>query len=152
MNYQVWDITRDWKHFANDIVQLEQVFGPDAWDKDRLLEHLPKAKRIIGILDDDKKLVGYVATETSWLKWRAEYIWILVVDPSVQGKGLGSMLIEEVKWYARGKELTLHVRRDNAPAIALYKKRGFYEADSQPYRYADRTDGIMFKIDRKPLF
>lgn len=152
MNYTIRDISDEWSFHTPRILELEQVFGPDAWNEVRLLQQLNwYTKSIFGAFDSNNNLVGYVATERTG--WRHDYIWILVVDPITQGNGIGSKLIQSVKDEVKGKrDISLHVRKDNHAAIALYKKLGFYESATQPYRYNDGTDGIMFKIDRKPFF
>jgi ribosomal protein S18 acetylase RimI-like enzyme len=52
----------------------------------------------------------------------------LWVAPSARGHGVADALIEDIAAWAaslRSPALWLSVREDNAPAIALYRRRGF---------------------------
>lgn len=47
----------------------------------------------------------------------------LAVDPTVLRKGIGQSLLRRV--LEEGRETVLTVKKDNAPALALYQKNGF---------------------------
>lgn len=56
--------------------------------------------------------------------------WLLSmwVDPAARGKGAGERLVDAVVGWARGaglKRILLDVGDENAPAIALYARKGF---------------------------
>jgi len=76
------------------------------------------------VLEADGALVG-----TAWLTvdGRRTYLHHLGVRPSHQRRGLGWRLLEATLAAAReiGLQLKLEVHRDNAAAIALYRRAGF---------------------------
>ena len=56
-------------------------------------------------------------------------LWRLFVSPEYQGKGVATRLISQALSYARAKQhdvVWLGTSADNARAIALYRKSGFY--------------------------
>lgn len=66
----------------------------------------------------------------------------IVADPRVRGSGLGRAAVAAAVRAAiaegpRGRPITLHVRADNAPALAAYAAAGFVEAE--PWRLAVRS-------------
>jgi putative acetyltransferase len=68
----------------------------------------------------------------------------LFVNPDLQGKGVGSELIEFVKLL--NKELSLCVYKSNTKSIAFYKKHGFQEVCKQVDEYTNNPE-IMMKIN-----
>ncbi len=60
-------------------------------------------------------------------------IWHMMIDESRQGQGYGSLAMDQVVAYIRGKpfgdsgRMSLTCRRDNARALRLYKGKGFRE-------------------------
>lgn len=80
---------------------------------------------------------------------------LIIVDPSIRGKGLGYAMLSMALEYAfalRGaKRVTLNVFSDNAPAIRCYERLGFartkaFKADiagekAQLYQYEKRPFG-----------
>ena len=55
------------------------------------------------------------------------YLAKLAVAPGLHGRGIGGRLLAHFVDAARAAQRTpcLHVRRDNAPALALYRRHGF---------------------------
>jgi mycothiol synthase len=90
------------------------------------------------VLRDDGRMIGYC-----WLKIegdRGEF-YVVGVHPDYQGRKLGSLLFEA--GLSRLRELGirsshLYVEGDNAPALALYRSRGFAQ-DSIDIQYASLT-------------
>jgi mycothiol synthase len=89
------------------------------------------------VLRDDGAMIGYC-----WLKvegGRGEF-YVVGVHPSRQGERLGSLLFEAGldRMRERGIRLAhLYVEGDNAPALRLYRSRGF-ERDTIDIQYASR--------------
>lgn len=63
----------------------------------------------------------------------------LIVDPALRGRGYGkrlcALLLAEAAAHSAVREIYLRVRRDNLPALAVYRSLGFraLEAESHPH-------------------
>lgn len=134
-----------------DLVLLETAGFPiDSFTRRQLLYLITKAQGICLVEEDGGRILGMLV-----LLWRRNSgsgsIYSVVVDPKVQGKGIGKRLMHEAEVIARQKglkRLTLQVRLDNAVAIGLYKKLGYTEGGYLPQYYSDGQTAIHF---RKPL-
>ena len=90
------------------------------------------------ILRQDGRMIGYC-----WLKIegdRGEF-YVVGVHPDHQGKKLGSLLFDAGLARLRDLDIRsshLYVEGDNAPALALYRSRGFAQ-DSIDIQYASLT-------------
>jgi len=83
------------------------------------------------------------------LAGEAELVRIMVA-PAARRTGLGGRLLDAflAQTAARGAETTwLEVRVDNAPAIALYRGRGFTQRGQRRHYYADGTDALVMGHD-----
>ncbi|EON75381.1 hypothetical protein ADIS_4085 [Lunatimonas lonarensis] len=103
---------------------LHMMYGQEA-----LAAVLNGKNQLVLIAEDEKRSpVGFSAIEFSYKELDATKIHKLYLLPSVQGKGIGKLLIKEISGYAsdRGdKSLTLNVNKYNQNAIAFYQKLGF---------------------------
>jgi ribosomal protein S18 acetylase RimI-like enzyme len=85
--------------------------------------------QLVLIAEDEKHApVGFSAIEFSYKELASTKIHKLYLIPSVQGKGIGKLLIKEISGYASDRgdtSLTLNVNKFNENAIAFYQKNGF---------------------------
>lgn len=87
-------------------------------------EHIVIPDQNVEVCEVDGTVIGFCAVSDPWLQH-------LYLDPSSQGKGIGSTLLASAK---KGrKELNLWVFQQNVEAQAFYSKHGFIEVT--------RTDG-----------
>jgi ribosomal-protein-alanine N-acetyltransferase len=66
------------------------------------------------------------------------HILNLCVEPAFRSHGYGERLLDEILFRARTssvREIFLEVRPSNASALALYKKKGFYQVANRPAYY-----------------
>lgn len=66
------------------------------------------------------------------------HILNLCVKPEFRSHGYGEQLLDEMLFRARTssvREIFLEVRPSNANALALYKKKGFYQVANRPAYY-----------------
>lgn len=66
------------------------------------------------------------------------HILNLCVDPDYRSHGYGERMLDELLYRARSasvREIFLEVRPSNEAAIALYRKRGFYQVAARPAYY-----------------
>ena len=89
--------------------------------------------------DDDDRIVG-VATlvifpiRTAWRAWIED----VIVDESLNGRGIGSALTEAMLDHARDagcKTVDLTSRPKREAANHMYRKLGFVERDTNVYRF-----------------
>jgi len=77
-------------------------------------------------------------------------LYSMAVSPDCRGQGLGRVLMDDVLAACRREgiaRLTLEVRADNAPAVALYRKYGFRTAHELPDYYGPRQPGLKMVAD-----
>ena len=66
------------------------------------------------------------------------HILNLCVDPEFRSLGYGERLLDEILFRARSasvREIFLEVRPSNEMALALYRKKGFYQVANRPAYY-----------------
>ncbi|WP_223479156.1 ribosomal protein S18-alanine N-acetyltransferase [Oricola indica] len=109
---------------------------------------------------------GFVARELTWGKSKVlgfvlargaageAEILTITVAPDWQGHGLGRKLMDAVLRKAHGERIEsvfLEVDETNAPAIALYRKLGFFQVGGRPDYYRDkagrRTAALVMRRD-----
>ncbi len=84
---------------------------------------------------------------------RAARIYSIAVDACFSRRGVGLVLLQACEKYARLRgraALTLEVRYDNAPAIALYEKWGFRQFGEHKDYYADGATALRYRKDLVP--
>jgi len=66
------------------------------------------------------------------------HILNLCIDPAVRSHGYGERMLDDILFRARTssvREIFLEVRPSNENALALYKKKGFYQVANRPAYY-----------------
>jgi ribosomal protein S18 acetylase RimI-like enzyme len=95
----------------------------------------------------DNKIVGYALVSLR-KGARAARIYSLAVDARFARRGVGLALLQACERYARvnGRAaLSLEVRYDNAPAIALYEKSEFRHFGEHADYYADGATALRYE-------
>lgn len=103
----------------------------------------------LGAFTPEEVLVGYAcwgptpATDRTW-----DLYWI-AVDTSLQGAGIGTILLEEVERRLVGQHARMLIaetssRSDYAPTRGFYERHGYREAARVRDFYAPGDDRIMF--------
>ena len=95
----------------------------------------------------DGELAGYALLSLR-KSARAVRIYSIAVDARFARRGVGLALLQACEKYARlhgRSELTLEVRYDNAPAIALYEKWGFRQFGEHEDYYADGAMALRYR-------
>jgi len=93
----------------------------------------------------DGKLVGFL--EVSKALNEAE-VYIIVIDPLYQGKGLGTLFLSKVLQELKETgvdKVFLEVSTKNNRAINLYTKLGFMEIFRRKSYYKDGSDAIIME-------
>lgn len=130
------------------------LFGADAWSAEQFWSELagvPASRWYVVAAEAGpagEEVVGYAG-----LAYAADVgdVQTMAVRPDRQGRGLGGLLIDALLAEAARRgcaEVFLEVRRDNAPARALYDRRGFTQVAVRSRYYGDGTDALVL---RRPI-
>jgi ribosomal-protein-alanine N-acetyltransferase len=106
-----------------------QLFeGDDPWPASAFVSELSGRHNHYVAARTADKLVGYAGIARLGLVRPYEYeIHTIGVDPALQGRGIGRLLLDALLHHAGSGAVYLEVRTDNAAAIALYRSAGFVE-------------------------
>lgn len=89
-------------------------------------------------LYEGNELIGLsLGSIIHWCTGTEYYIFEYCIKKEIQSRGVGSMFLELVEGYARGKQIThifLQTER-TVPAYAFYKKNGFTELEDHVSLY-----------------
>ena len=87
------------------------------------------------VLERDGEVAGYGILSVAAGE---AHVLNLCVDPNYRSHGYGEQLLDDLLLRARStsvREIFLEVRPTNANALALYKKKGFYQVAKRPEYY-----------------
>lgn len=135
-----YDLTYD---FCESVFNIERDNILEAWSMDniRTLVGDEKARARVGVCD------GKVVCYYSYYRIVDEgFVNNLAVDKSCHGKGVGSLLMQDMINKAKEDKLsalTLEVEDGNDAAIGLYKKYGFEEEGRRYCFYKNKRDAII---------
>jgi ribosomal protein S18 acetylase RimI-like enzyme len=129
----------------NNLRKLEQIcFPKDAWPLLDLIAVLtfPGVVRLKAI--ENGIMVGFIAGDprpSQHLGWIAT----VGVLPEYRRQGVGRALIEECEKSMKMQHVRLNVRVNNAEAIALYEKMGYYRIDVWNNYYNDGGSALVME-------
>jgi len=121
--YKIWPDT--YREFLSDH-QIDYMLDK-MYNKGELLSQLQKGY-IFLIAEDENQEIGFAGYSVSDSENHIYKLHKLYILPSVQGKGIGKLLINEVADHAKragAQFLQLNVNRNNK-AKEFYEKAGFY--------------------------
>jgi len=124
-------------------------FDSDRFDLNHLRYLILKAKSTILVAEIDGEIVG--SAIMIWRdKARSGRLYSIVIDPSIQKRGIGGKLMEacESETFRHGRDsVTLEVRADNKNAISFYQKLGYKTQRTLTGYYSDGVSGLKMKKD-----
>jgi ribosomal-protein-alanine N-acetyltransferase len=130
------------------ILALEHaVFSTDRLSRRSLRAFILAPQRPLLVAIADRALAGYALVALRKRSTTAR-LYSIAVDPRSGRTGVGSALVGACERYAAAHGcdlLRLEVRWDNAPAIALYKRRGFRQFGQHEAYYADGARALRFE-------
>jgi [ribosomal protein S18]-alanine N-acetyltransferase len=130
------------------ITKLECDSFPDDRVSRRSLRYFLKAPhRPVIAATVDNELAGYALVSLR-KGARAARIYSIAVDERFARRGVGLVLLQACEKYARmhGRDaITLEVRYDNKPAIALYEKSDFHQFGEHAEYYTDGATALRYK-------
>lgn len=138
-----------------EIHEIEVASFPDPWSEDSLrtfahdetIRMLIVARENLSGDAETGEIVGYFALQ--YVLDEAE-IAIIAVKSKYRRQGLGRRMLDEVRCFCQGKNITtihLEVRSENEAAIHLYRAYGFEEVGRRRNYYeAPKDDAILFRL------
>lgn len=129
------------------LVQLEErCFDTDRMSKRSFRTQIQSENNLFLVAELDGKLVGYILIFMRQGVSMAR-LYSICVDPAAHGRGIGNRLLdagEQLAAKAGRIFMRLEVRKDNEPAIALYKRRGYRQFGVYTDYYEDHADALRF--------
>lgn len=156
LNFATPDTTQT-SGYMSDIVRIERELFDDAWDGLSVGQVLGQVLGQFGAgvlvaCDDDDECMGYLMYQ---IVFEVAEILRIATDMDFQKQGVGKGLLDEFDKLCREKgaeRILLEVRADNAPAIRLYERQGFYQIDVRKGYYKDEwgaVDALILQRDLK---
>jgi GNAT superfamily N-acetyltransferase len=123
-------IRRIWYPTYENILTEEQsnYMLDEMYSSDILLAQMQQQEQIFLLVYEDEHPVGFAAFEYNYNAGTVCKLHKIYLLPTMQGKGVGKLLLQEVAMYAATsgqKTLLLNVNRFNN-AINFYKRQGFH--------------------------
>jgi ribosomal-protein-alanine N-acetyltransferase len=129
------------------ILETEQAsFGPDAWDRDLLLEYFRMCPDLFLVARRARRIRGYIITCTGA---RNTELVSIAVDPSERLRGLGRAMLDRTLAQLRSRRVKtwwLMVETGNQPAIRFYENYGFVRTRRSKGYYGAGRDGWRMKL------
>lgn len=135
-----------------DVLALEKVLFSDPWPEAMFRSDIEEGEAAYTVVGSDGEAV--VCYGIAWFVRGEFHIANMAVRPSLQGRGLGGRLLDEMLGEAgrRGCRIaTLEVRMSNEKAIRLYRSRAFREVAIRASYYVDNgEDALVMLRDLAP--
>ena len=135
------------------IHSIESDLYPTPWTFNffRIIFHMNQDLFIAAI--DDDELIGYAVGEIARMgkvnnPRKAGHIMNVAVKSQYQGKGVGTMLLDEIesRFISNGADIAyLEVRESNEKAQQVYRHRGYEYVRTAEHYYGDEDGIIMTK-------
>ena len=131
-----------------EVMEIERLAFPNPWSRGLFLHELKLSFSRLHLArsaNGARRLLGYVCW---WVVGDEVHILNLAVHPDVRQRGTGRTLVQRVLDDAavhRAVSVSLEVRRDNAPAAALYRSMGFAEVGVRSNYYGQGEDAIIME-------
>lgn len=130
------------------LLELEQqCFAGDRLSRRSFKRFLKPGPHQLAVMVDNDVILAY-----SLLLFRSgtslARLYSIALSPQCRGRGLASLLLDDAHNRARQANcvfLRLEVREDNAPAIALYRKKGYACFDTVDDYYEDGGKALRFE-------
>ena len=128
------------------VMAIEQASFDSVWSRSSWAEEIvPADHRLTLVAGDDE-----VAAVATFHGFDVADLDRIMVTPTARGRGLaGELLSRGLDWAtSRGcRTMMLEVRRDNDPAICLYRRFGFETISQRPNYYGGGVDALIMSVD-----
>lgn len=130
------------------VAELEAHAFGSPWEAATFRRLLGRSGAELLVVEVSGELVGYAVL---WCILDQGELANIAVDPAWQRRGLGSRLLERVLERAREREVSdlfLEVRKSNAVARELYRRRGFLQIGTRRNYYeSPREDACVLRLE-----
>lgn len=123
------------------IVELDRIFGADAWSAEQVTDDL--RLRDVVVAERDGRVVGYAIVSVAG---DVADLLRIAVDPEQRRTGTASDLLADVERRASGAgadRVIVEVAATNAGAQAFYAARGYAEIARRRAYYSDGDDALV---------
>jgi ribosomal protein S18 acetylase RimI-like enzyme len=130
----------------------ERCFDEDRISKRQFRHLLTRGNATVLVSERGGRIVGDAVVLFSRATSVAR-LYSLAVDPAQRGQGLARELVEaaeQAAWENHRAYMRLEVRKDNAPAIALYRKLGYRRFGELEDYYPDHADAWRYEKALSP--
>ncbi len=138
------------------------LLGGQRTDAETLGQQLRAAGATVLVAEDAGRLVGCVLVEPVPAGEPEAYLGMLTVDPRIQARGVGTVLVRAAEAFARdassARAMRMTVIAQRSELIAWYERRGYARTgETQAFPYGDarfglpKRDDLHFVVLRKAL-
>lgn len=128
--------------------EIERHSFKNPWPAQVFLEELSRDWARVDVARERGRVVGFV---DYWLVHDEVHLLAIATHPDARRRGIGQRLLDHLLALARARAaalVTLEVRRNNVPAIAMYERAGFVTVGVRPRYYAeDSEDALVMTLE-----
>jgi [ribosomal protein S18]-alanine N-acetyltransferase len=138
---------------VDEVTEIERLSFEFPYTKQEIVTLL-KQPTVIGLVCEiDGEIAGYIIYD---LATTSLIIHVIAVHPKYRRSGIGTALIERLKWKLTGRRVKLEVlvRESNLSALAFFKSNGLIASGliRKPYPEQTCDDGVMMAFrESQPL-
>jgi [ribosomal protein S18]-alanine N-acetyltransferase len=138
------------------VINIERQSFTTPWTHHAFRLEMKNQLAVYRVAETDGVITAYGGM---WLILDEAHVTNVAVHPDYRGRHLGRRIMESLMAEAIRRNLlrmTLEVRKQNEPAITLYKKMGFLMAGIRPGYYQDTGEDALIMwieltaLDKKP--
>jgi ribosomal-protein-alanine N-acetyltransferase len=134
-----------WWHLDRVTALEHDLFPLDSWSPEQFWQELALESRRYVVAVSSGAVVGYAG---AFLLPPDSDVQTIAVRADQQGAGVGGQLLTTLMRTAGdagATQMLLEVRSDNAPAIAVYLRRGFEAISTRTRYYPDGGDAVIMR-------
>lgn len=128
---------------TQEIALIEKECFSTPWSQEGLISELSNDGAAFFTAEKDGEIAGYMGMH---IVLDECYIANVAVKTKFRRQGIADRLLDEAEKLAQDKNcafISLEVRVSNAPAIALYEKRGYVSLGERKNFYSDPTENAL---------
>jgi ribosomal-protein-alanine N-acetyltransferase len=131
--------------------EIERHSFKSPWPAQVFAEELTREWARVDVARERGRVVGFV---DYWLVQDEIHLLAIATHPDARRRGIARLLLDHLLALGRARDsalVTLEVRRNNVPAIALYERAGFATVGVRPRYYAeDNQDALVMTLTFRP--